>query len=260
SIDELRTEAIAALVLPDLELTKVLAPDPQGITWWQMAPDLDRFVVARWDGNVLIRQVKDEKVLALPNLGPVQWFGVSFSPDGRYVQQRTQTAQKLWDVQGPIPVEKVKTVAAGHEHNVAFSADSKRVFFVADDGKILVYDTASGEELHRWHPGMRADRLACHPERDELAISEGGIVRVFDIATGASRLQINHDAFVYWMAWHPNGKVLATACDDLKIRVWDGVTGALARQPFTHVSPGMVFQFSHSGDYLAGADWSGPMQ
>jgi WD40 repeat protein len=151
-------------------------------------------------------------------------------------------------------------VAAGHEHNVAFSADSKRVFFVADDGFILVYETASGERLHRWHPGMRADRLACHPERDELAISEGGIVRVFDIATGARRLQINHDAFVYCMAWHPNGKVLATACNDHKIRMWDGLTGTLARQPFTHVGSGMLFHFSHSGDFLAGADWDGPMR
>jgi serine/threonine protein kinase len=262
SIDELRNEAIAALVLPDMELTKVFAPLSEEINWWAMAPDLDRFVVVHRDGDVQIRRVKDDTVIApLPSLGPVQWRGVSFSPDGRYVQQLTRSAHVLWDVQGPTPVEKIKMEApATHEHNVAFSADSKRVFFVDTKGFILVHDTASGKELHRWHPGMPAHRLACHPERDELAISGGGIVRVFDIATGASRLQINHDAFVYWIAWHPNGKLLATGCDDLKIRMWDGVTGALARQPFTHVSPGMVFQFSHSGDYLAGADWSGPMQ
>ena len=59
----------------------------------------------------------------------------------------------------------------------------------------------------------------------------------------------------------PKARILATTCDDLKIRLWDVSTGTLALPPLEgHHVDGMVAEFNHRGDRLASTDWGGTMR
>jgi eukaryotic-like serine/threonine-protein kinase len=264
SLAELRTEAIASLVLPDLEFATESGPVSSGVPSdvyiWEPDLKLECSVRADKDGNASLRRLKDDSEFAyLLNNGPLLWCGLSFSPDGRFVQQRARRGQKLWDLAGPVPVAKVDIPAAQHVHNVAFSSDSQRVAFVAaKDCSIVVYATESGQPLQTIQTGFLPERLAFHPLRNELAVSGNNIVRVFDVATGAQLAELTHPKLVYSLAWHPEGHILATGCDDFKIRLWNAENGTLARQPLSgHQVEGILLRFSHGGDYLVSSDWSG---
>jgi eukaryotic-like serine/threonine-protein kinase len=264
SLAELRTEAIASLVLPDLEFATESRPVslgvPSDVYIWEPDLKLECCIRADKDGNASLRRLKDDSEFAyLTNNGPLLWCGLSFSPDGRFVQQRARRGQKLWDLAGPLPVAKLHIQAAQHEYNVAFSPDSQRVAFVAaKDCSIVVHSTESGQALQTIPTGFLPERLAFHPLRNELAVSGNGIVRVFDVATGIQLAELTHPKLVYSLAWHPDGRILATGCDDFKIRLWNAEDGTLARQPLSgHQVEGILLRFSHGGHYLVSSDWSG---
>jgi WD40 repeat protein/tRNA A-37 threonylcarbamoyl transferase component Bud32 len=264
SLAELRTEAIACLVLPDLDMASAWEAHSSDWHGWEQNLQLEFAVRDDRHGNVSIRRMKDDSEVAqLPNEGPLLWGGLSFSPDRRFVQQRTAKGQFLWDLQGPKPILRVEFNAMTHDHTVAFTPDSKRVAFVAaGDHSIAIFSTESGKPLQTIHTGIRPDRMEFHPQRNELAVSAGHLVRFFDMDTGTQRkVELKHVEMVYSIAWHPKGTILATGCHDQLIRFWNADTGTLARQPLAaHQTPGILMRFSHSGDHLASEDWNGVMR
>ena len=99
--------------------------------------------------------------------------------------------------------------------------------------------------------------LEFRPGSHHLAVAGGKVACVFDVDAGNVPLQaLSHPEDVRSIAWHPQGWVLATTCDDLKIRLWDVSTGMLALPPLEgHHVDGMVVEFNHRGDRLASKDW-----
>src|SRR5437899_4879620 len=72
---------------------------------------------------------------------------------------------------------------------------------------------------------------------------------VIDTLTGTIR---------YGLAWHPDGRRLATGCDDRKIHVWDVKTAVEVMPPWTgHTNIGIALAFNHAGDRLVSGDWNG---
>jgi len=59
------------------------------------------------------------------------------------------------------------------------------------------------------------------------------------------------------VAWHPNGKLLATACADLDIYVWDVARGTRVAVLHGHQSETTSLRFSHQGDFLLSSSWDG---
>ena len=112
---ELRTEAIAALVLPDLEdafAWEIPSDRHFGI-------DLDRrFERFGWqdrDGTAEVRRVADGALLArLPGTGLPIPIGLTFSPTGAFVVSRggPDGRTRLWDLRGPEPTMRSRSRAA----------------------------------------------------------------------------------------------------------------------------------------------------
>lgn len=89
SLDELRTEAIAALMLPDLEVCHELTDEfPAAWSYFAFDPGFKRYARGeRSKGSVSVRSLDDgAELFRLP--GPCAGYGgLAFSPDGRFLHQ-----------------------------------------------------------------------------------------------------------------------------------------------------------------------------
>src|SRR5262249_37410410 len=128
TFDELRTEAIAALCLPDLEVDREWKLDLTGVTAFTIADTFKRYAFADRDGNVSVRRMDDHAELCrLPGEGPLDWYDtLRFSPDGRFLVQQCHTAvgwrSRLWKLDGAKPVVMLAAAWKGWD----FSPDSRQ--------------------------------------------------------------------------------------------------------------------------------------
>ena len=65
--------------------------------------------------------------------------------------------------------------------------------------------------------------IACHPEGSIVAMASAAspVVSIWDWRSGRRIADLKHGSFVYDVDFTPDGKRLATACQDNSIRLWD---------------------------------------
>jgi WD40 repeat protein len=266
SLAELRDEAIACLVLPDVEPAgEWWEGHPTGTLWVAFDPAFERYARANTEGNVSVRRVADDaELLRLKGWGPLDWQGLSFSPDGRFLHHRCSHPDgrlKVYRLEGTAAEVVLEGTTSSLRTEVAFSTDSR--FFATchwKDESVTVYDLQSAKAdkvKQRLPTGLRPRFVAFRPGAPQLAVAGGPVVRVFDLE-GKQPLsaELSHPDNVSCLAWHPDGRILATTCDDLRIRLWDVATGKRVLPPLVgHSHPGMVAAFNPAGDCLLSNDW-----
>jgi WD40 repeat protein len=261
---QLRTEAIACLLLPDFEVEKEWKNGwPVGSSGLAFDPALERYARGDKDGNVSIRQVaNDRELLSLQGAGRVsEYGGLAFSPDGRFLHQCCQTARgwrsRLWKLDGLKPVALLDD-----DHNgFSFRSDSCECAACYPDGSLRIFETASGKELWRWQidPTGQLLGLAWNPRRPLLVAWSRQKMRILNAQTGRVEWQVPVTNEVAWVDWHPEGCLLAVSdTRDLKIRLWDTDTRQMVLPPLEgHKNQGIVLRFDPSGERLLSTDWSG---
>jgi serine/threonine protein kinase/WD40 repeat protein len=263
SRDELRTEAIAALCLPDLELAHEGGSEIVGAKGFTIDAAFQRYAIADKDGKVSIRRLSDdEELLQLPGGGLVnEYEGLKFSPDGRFLHQRCQVQEgyrsRLWDLEAPQP----KPVLDDEHCNLAFRPDSRQCAASYPDKTVRFFDIASGGELRRFRvAAMTPDcGLYWNPKLTQLLISTPSSFWLLNVDTGAiAAVGPKVPGGYMWVTWHPEGRLLAVCGNDLKIHLWDVPNGRQFLPPLEdHKHGGLVAKFNHAGDRLLSTDWSG---
>ncbi len=125
--------------------------------------------------------------------------------------------------------------------SLSFSTDSRLLAAGTLDGKIKLWDMATGEEVRTLDTNafMPVEALAFSPDGELLASStckrqepiasceEGeGQINLWKATTGALVRTISaHLGAVRALAFSPNGKVLASAGDDALVNLWEVDTG-----------------------------------
>jgi WD40 repeat protein len=218
----------------------------------------------------------DAQILAIPSRegwGGLAWGGLSFSPDGRFLHLHRDPGGRvtLYRLDGPA-AEVVLTDATGPTTwAVAFSPDSRffAVGHVKEDdrpGSVAVYDlksTKKDKEKKHLRAGWSPFQLAFRPGQPHLAVAGGEVVRVFSLEDGQPLFRkLTHTGGVESLAWHPDGRTLATTSKyDLRIRLWDVAAGRLLLPPLAgHHKGGMVVAFNPAGDCLLSNDWSSTLR
>jgi serine/threonine protein kinase/WD40 repeat protein len=260
--DQLRTEAIAALCLPDLAVDREWPLDLTRATAFTIADNFERYAWADQDGNVTARRLADHAEVCprLPSEGPLGYYDtLRFSPDGRFLVQQCRTPAgwptRLWKL-GAEPT--VVLSAAGGTWD--FSPDSRQVAVpFIKDREIRIHDTETGRELRRFRfPDDPGWILRWNPRRPLLAMIKpnGTGWRTINVETGEVAPGVAGNG-LGWLDWHPEGRILAVQTDR-KICLWDTVTRKLVLPPLEgHKQLGVVFRFNHAGDRLLSTDWSG---
>jgi serine/threonine protein kinase/WD40 repeat protein len=266
SADELRTQAIAALALPDLELLQEWEAFPAGNRDRDFDGKLQRYARLSIKGAVSVRRVRDDAEIAhwqeTTTTWPDQDGSLCFSPDGRFLCTRDAacgrlTVRRLDSSGSPICFEGTNPAVGC---TMEFSPDSKRLAYILGDSRIAVVDLASGHAHYLPATAAQQGFIRFAPDGRRFAVGahrEGQYgIEVRDADTGQVQQRLPHPQHCYSPAWHPDGQVLATCCNDHLIRLWHLPSGRLLCKLRGHMAWGINCAFTPSRDRLLSNDWS----
>ena len=256
---ELRSEAVATLALTDLENDGPIIPLPNGGDMAVIDPALERFAYADGRGVLALASMKDGAKLfslAATNAGPgtrMVILSVAFSPDGIYVVARyAGGAIAMWR----LDTREAVFVAGADATNVvltglAFSADARQLMFTDPDrdGQITILDVASRERLAT---GIRsrARPFRFRPGHvSQVAVAQDARLDLMEHPTGTVHRSFDHPTRIFVIAWSPDGRQMAVACEDGDVYLWDAELGT-HRLLRGHSEPVIRLGFSPDGRML----------
>jgi serine/threonine protein kinase/WD40 repeat protein len=270
---ELRTEAMAALVLPDAEVAQEWEQPIENLHSLSFDASLQRYARLDTKGGVTVCRVSnghEEVVHRLPARTEEWTFTALISPDGRFVAcgygplGRITGGVRVWKLDGPEPVVLLDESPRIFEWALAFHPSGGQLAVGHIDKSVSIYDLATGQRVQRLAVSAPPFTLAFHPRERRLAVACAGAVQLFDTDTGKELPELRHAApvtHVSYMSWHPDGRRLAVGCNDRKIHHWDTQTATEVRSPWTGpTADGLVVSFNHAGDRLVSSDWTGQVQ
>jgi WD40 repeat protein/tRNA A-37 threonylcarbamoyl transferase component Bud32 len=272
SLAELRTEAIAALALPDIKVERAweggMTP---GIVGLALDRNLNYCARLAVDGTVTVNRVSDGQEVARWRQDAAEpWRDdanrLCLSEDGHCLciwQNDPDDCERLlavwrWGDTGSSLA--YQCVGTGEGDGICFTPDSTRLVHVLPDSSIAVVDLASGQP--RYLPPTEMERVCIQgaPDSRRLAISgfrDGKMaIAIIDLTTGRVQTSFRHPTVnLAALEWHPDGTTLATAGNDRMIRLWDVSRGKQIRTFAGHTTGGIHSSFDVAGGQLLSNDW-----
>jgi WD40 repeat protein len=269
----LRNEAIACMALADIRVASraiQLPPEFGGVGFDR---DYHWYACGDPQGNITLRRLADAKpIVRLPGFGwPIVEIG-SPSEDGRFLPvyyqhdrshdalavwalRQSNDTLVVWDLRGRRPILRTPAGVAPIGR-AAFSSDDDILAVAYRDGSLHLFELPSGNELRRFPPGPAIRAIAWRPGARQLAVtaSQSHAVRIVDAGSGAAVQSLPHPDDVDGLAWSPDGRLLATGCEDRELRIWKAASGRQLSVSQEEETPSHL-DFSKDGDLLASASW-----
>jgi WD40 repeat protein len=166
-----------------------------------------------------------------------QVTALAWSPDGCLLACALEDASmvRVWDREG-----RKRTSVRGHEegvsvHSLSWSPDSRLLASAWPDdrrGQVRLWDAKGGRELaclRGGADGLSASKVSWSPDGHLLAVTSlavhntcGAMVRLWNVEGGRELVCLSgHEGGLTALAWSPDGRVLASAGDDLWL--WDAM-------------------------------------
>jgi WD40 repeat protein/serine/threonine protein kinase len=265
----------AVLSLWDLATGRRLpAPDigKEPIKEFAVHPDGKRVIIARskqkmgfqFEGTVTVFDFRSGKVLHELIMSRDKLTCFAMSADGRRIaagdfhqlpgdvssRRRTEGTVRVWDTDTGKEIMANK-LSSGLS-SLALTPGGDRVMTGCDDGTVQVWTVPTGKEVGtERHHAKQVTSSAWRPGKDEdqATADETG-----NVSTVTNRPDIpTHPGVVNKIAYSPNGRFLATACEDRVVRVFDLSTNTEVHRVLSHAAPVVDLAFSPNSQLLATA-------
>ncbi len=200
-------------------------------------PDGKRLVSAGWDANVRVWDVQRREPIILLNSQDAQVQTLAFNRDGsRLACADSSNSVYIWDMDHYRTLN-VLHLQAKEIHALAFSPDSSALAVGGADRMVHVCDVQQGSEQGTADPQLSRTALAVYAGGKRLAsLGAGTPLRVWDTASGASVLSLEHAPLLRGFAASPDGKWFAAGladedapADTATLGLWDAATGKRVR-------------------------------
>jgi eukaryotic-like serine/threonine-protein kinase len=255
SIQELRTEAIAALALSDIRVSREwpgLADDTNDVDF---SDDFRLYACVDKEGGASVRRVADDVEIArLPGFGTKGYFNPVFSPDGGHLVIRNSGSGRgrVWQLADRM-LEPRWELPEGAFLSVSFSSDSRHLARVDFEGRLEFLDLRSGERMSA-APVGRVRGVAFHPDNKQfIAVTRNGdqdFCCLGDLRDIRVTTRFAPGGGIRGCRWHPDGRTLAIFSSDDRIIFWDVARGK-ATGVLSHSGPPITrATFNHTGDLL----------
>lgn len=227
----------------DLEtgsIIRVVRGDPGHTNQIAFTPNSKNLLVSNFDVSLVdvstgaTKQVFDKEILQTKRL--------YLSRDGRRVgvigiargDGVPNQEAHVWEVSSGRFIRRTKGYAMG-VNSVALSPDGKLLAVGNFDGLVRLWDPRKGSLLRVLPQGKSVWSVAFAPDNKTLLVGSGellrsGEARLWDARTGKLKYVLaGHLQAVRGVAFSPDGKMAATACEDGNVRLWDVRSGALQK-------------------------------
>jgi WD40 repeat protein len=265
-----RNEAIAALSLPDIRPFRSL-PLARGSRAY-LDRQLRRYATNDQAGAIFVRSADDDRLLQyLPSPGAgVYKFG--FAEDDRkigasYLDRRFA----VWDLSKfspppegtPLPhwtnlsesVRPVRILLPPGANAGTGVPDGSELAVVCQDGRIHFLNPTNGVSLRILTLDLPVTGIRFNPSGLKFAGARSNDCFIYRASSGEKLFVLPHPAPVSYLAWHPDGRRLATACYDFKVRIWDTLTGQQTSGFEDHEAEASSVEFDETGTLLASGAW-----
>jgi eukaryotic-like serine/threonine-protein kinase len=259
---ELRNEAIACLGLADVQVGRHWELDSTLPPGYGLVFDaaFERYARAHPNGDVSIHGIHDQKELfRLPGLAERNGATLCFSPDGNFLAEwyggKVTNFFRVWNLAERKPV--LWRSNPMKEGALAFTPNSRTVA-AGDSNLIHLHELPSGREIRTIPIDVNPNVMSFDPTGTKLALCGGNSsrARIIDLDTGQLLHGLKHETAVTWLAWSPDGKLLACAClGGRVVHLWNGLTGQESAVLKGHVGGVVGVLFNRGGDLLLSASW-----
>ncbi len=260
--EELREQAIATMMLPDLKPSGRSVRLPETTLAYAFDENMTRYALRLRDRIVVVRRFDDDQEIArFTAKDDREIFPLRFSPDARYLASLEDGVILVWDVDRK---ELVWTSPDDCKPWVAtFSPDSRRIATLKDN-TVLLHDLTTRQVLS-WTGPAELQAVVYRPDGKQIAVLYSGNpstcqildaeslqpVRSFSVSSGGP------------LAWSPDGSTLALSANELDITFFNASRG---ERGATHALPknargGVAIGFHPAGRLLSmNSGWEGRLR
>ncbi len=216
-----------------------------------ISPDGKYFVVGGGRDTILVYDIQNSSIVAqIPSIGDLVFF-IEFSPDGKYMAFGGMRRQLM--------IYETSTWKPAIDKKFGDPMGVRSCEFVGDkiaiggfDGKISVFEIATGKELRSWKAHDNAITSLIYRDGQLYSTSRDGTFKIWDFNTG--KLIRNIKAFdrnITSMVVMPNGSAVFTASLGGSIKVWNPGNGNLIKEISGYQDGIPSLALTPDGKYLA---------